>query len=75
MGCCKAPATAQQRASLARARAMLPYGTAVDEGQAFVDGAILFFGRSSNGGFGQRKVDNPIIFQWGLTDTLSAICH
>ena len=31
-------------------------------GQAFVDGAIPFFGRSSNGGFALRKVENALFF-------------
>ena len=34
--------------------------TAVDEGQLGGSGAIPFFGRSSNGGFGLREVENAL---------------
>jgi hypothetical protein len=32
-------------------------------GLAFVDGAIPFFGRGSNGGFGLRNVKNTLSFK------------
>jgi len=44
-------------------------------GQAFVEGEILFSGGSSNGGFWSREGRKYLIFQWGLTDTLSAITY
>jgi hypothetical protein len=34
--------------------------TAVDDGQLGGSGAIPFFGRSSNGGFGLREVENAL---------------
>jgi hypothetical protein len=34
---------------------------------------LQFSGRGSNGGFRSGKVEKCFVFQWGLTDTLSAI--
>jgi len=36
-------------------------------------GETPVFSRTANGGFWPKKVKNTIFFQWGLTDTLSAI--
>jgi hypothetical protein len=64
MGCCSPPATAPQR---------LPYPAqcclmvllsmrAIGRDRLFVEGEILFFGRSSTGGFWLKKVKNALSF-------------
>jgi hypothetical protein len=43
-------------------------------GQAFVEGEILFSGVAQTVGFGLGR-SKCSIFQWGLTDSLSAISY
>ena len=40
-----------------------------------IGGETPVFSRSANGGFWPKKVKKCFIFQWELTDTLSAICY